>query len=347
MKRLKNAIIAGFAGLMMAVGMGGCDSATKNPPEVATVTPSSTTAPSNAAVTPSPTTAPSNAAVTDSGNSGGGNSPTTAVVAATPSPTTASSSTATSDITGTDGRSSKIPLATTVATTTTSVIKPPIKFVIGIDLTDSSDVNRVVTPATEQIKDAALVVERVGGQLRIDAIGSQSDTSMIAVSFAEPEAPLPPLEPAPNEDSVNPLERPALREKYQAKKVLHDSEQQKHDQREARRNADNQRKLEAFLAKVTPLLKLRGTQKSTDIVGMGKRMNLFLKEPYLTKGQAARQIALLVTDGEETIKKNPEAVKFADGTEVIIVCAGSGTGILKGQQFENLDSAIRYLSDKY
>jgi hypothetical protein len=319
MKRLKNAL-AGLTGLM-AVAMGGCDSAPEKPPVVATVTPSTTTAPSNAAVT-------------DSGNNGGSSSPTTAVVAAT----------ATSDITGTDGKSSQIPL-TTVATATK--IEPPIKLALGIDLTDSSNVNRVPTPTIEQIKAMALVVMRRGGDFRIDAIGSKSDTSMIAVSFAEPEAAIPPLEPAPNEDKVNPLERPQVREEYKAKKALHASKQKAYGQREAQRNADNQRKFNAVLAKVEPLLKLRGTQKSTDIVGMVKQMNLFFSEPYPTKGQPVREIALLITDGEETVRKHPEAVKFADGTEVIIVCAGGGTGVLKGQQFENLDSAIRHISSEY
>jgi hypothetical protein len=269
------------------------------------------------------------------------------VATVTPSPTITPSSTAASDITGTDSRSSQILPVTVAPATKTNVTEAPVKLVTGIDLTNSGDINRVVTPTIDQIKDMALVVMRRGGDFRVDAIGSQSDTSMIAVSFAEPEAPLLPLESSPNEDSVNPLERPQLREKYKAKKALHDSEQQKHDQREAQRNADNQSKFEAFLPKVAPLLKLRGTQKATDIVGMGERMNLALKEPYLTKGQAVRQIALLMTDGEETVKKNPKVVKFADGTEVIIVCAGSGTGILKGQQFENLDSAIRYINSKY
>jgi hypothetical protein len=229
----------------------------------------------------------------------------------------------------------------------TSNIKAPVKILVGIDLTTSSDANKVVTPAISQITDVAKVAMDRGGDVRVDSIGSNSDTPMVAVSFAEPENPLPPLESPPSEAGINPLSRPKLRKTYAAKQLAHDTAQQQYQQRVTHRQAENQQKLDRFLAQVQPILKQRGSQNSTDIVGMVKRGNLFLNEPDPSKKREPQRIALLITDGLETLRKNPGTIKFAERTDVVIVCGGGEIGILQGQHFESLDSAIRYISNKY
>jgi hypothetical protein len=229
----------------------------------------------------------------------------------------------------------------------TSNIKTSVKILVGIDLTNSSDANKVPNPTISQIKEIAKVGMESGGDVRVDAIESNSDKSMVAVSFPEAEDALPPLEPPPSEADVNPLDRPKLRKVYAVKQRTYAAAQKQHEQRAARRQADNQQKLERFLAQVQPILKKRGSYNSTDIVGMVKRGNLFLNEPDPSKKREPQRIALLITDGLETLRRNPGKIKFADRTDVIIVCGGGETGILKGQQFESLDSAIRYLGNKY
>jgi hypothetical protein len=330
MKRLKDFVSLGLAGLGMAWGVVGCQSPPEKPPVVSTVaassitTPSQTTTDPNAISVAAPTTAAS--AVPSS--------IATPITVTTPDPNSGNS------LTPSTG-------STTVATAAKNNPNTPVQMVMGIDLTGSSDQNRVVTPTIEQVGDGAEIVKRSGGDFRVAVTCSKSDTSMLGVSFAEPEAELPPLEAPPDEKKINPLKRTEARLQYQAKQVQYAQQQQKHQQRKAARNTANDLKLKELLAKVQPLLKLRGTCKSTDVVGMAQRANLFFNEPYPTKGQPARRVALLVTDGLETVRKHPETVKFADGTEVIIVCGGGETGILTGQQFESLDSAIRYLSNKY
>jgi hypothetical protein len=229
----------------------------------------------------------------------------------------------------------------------TSNIKAPVKILVGIDLTASSDANKVPNPTLAQIKEIAKVAMERGGDVRVDEIESNSDKLMVAVSFPESENALPPLEPPPSEADVNPLDRPKLRKAYAVKQRTYATAQKQREQRSARRQADNQQKLDRFLAQVQPILKKRGTYNSTDIVGMVKRGNLFLNEPDPSKKREPQRIALLITDGLETLRRNPGKIKFADRTDVIIVCGGGETGILKGQQFESLDSAIRYLGSKY
>lgn len=330
MKRLKDLVSFGLAALGMALGVVGCQSTPEKPPIVSTIAASSTTTPTQT------TTAPNAISV-----------------AAPTSEATAASTTITPNVNTTPDPNSgnsavQSTTPTTVATAAkTNNTKSPTQMVFNIDLTGSSDENRVVTPTIEQVGDTAKVIVRSGGDFRVAVTCSKSDTSMLGVSFAEPEAELPPLEAPPDEKKINPLKRTDARLQYQAKQAQYAQQQQKHQQREAARNTANDLKLKQFLLKVQPLLKLRGTCNSTDIVGMTKRANLFFNEPYPTKGQPARRVALLVTDGLETVRKHPEMVKFADGTEVIIVCGGGETGILTGQQFESLDSAIRYLSNKY
>jgi membrane-associated protease RseP (regulator of RpoE activity) len=223
-------------------------------------------------------------------------------------------------------------------------IKAPVKILVAIDLTTSSDENKVPTPTISQMKDLAKVAMEHGGDVRVDAIESNSDKSMVAVSFSQPEAALPALEPL-SEDNVNPLDRPKLRQAYAEKQRTYTVAQQQYQERTARRQADNQQQLDRFLAQVQPILKKRGTYNSTDIVGMVKRGNLFLNEPDPSKTREPQRIALLITDGVETVRRNPDKIKFADRTDVTIV--GCEKGILPGQQFESLDSAIRYISNKY
>jgi hypothetical protein len=225
-----------------------------------------------------------------------------------------------------------------------TTIKAPVKILVAIDLTTSSDENKVPTPTISQMKDIAKVAMEHGGDVRVDAIESNSDKSMVAVSFPQPEAVLPALEPL-SEDNVNPLDRPKLRQAYAEKQRTYTVAQQQYQQRTARRQADNQQQLDRFLAQVQPILKKRGTYNSTDIVGMVKRGNLFLNEPDPSKTREPQRIALLITDGVETVRRNPDKIKFADRTDVTIV--GCEKGILPGQQFESLDSAIRYISNKY
>jgi hypothetical protein len=227
----------------------------------------------------------------------------------------------------------------------TNSLKPSVKIDIAVDLTTSGDVNRVPVPTISQIGDVVKVAMERGGDVRIDAIGSDSDKSMLAVSFAEPEDALPPLE-TPKEDNINPIERPKFRRESAVKQLAHTAAQQQFDLRVAQRNRDNQQKLKQFLAQVPPILKKRGSYNSTDIVGMVKRTNLFLNEPDPSKKREPQRIALLITDGLETLKTHPKKIEFADRTEVIIVCSGGEAGILKGQQFESIDSAIRYISHK-
>jgi hypothetical protein len=237
--------------------------------------------------------------------------------------------------------------ASVLSNAATSSIKAPVKILLGIDLTTSSDANKVVTPAISQITDVAKVAMDRGGDVRVDSIGSNSDTSMVAVSFPEPENLLPPLESPPSKAEVNPLSRLKLRKTYAAKQLAYATAQQQHQQQATRRQADNQQKLDRFLAQVQPILKQRGSQNSTDIVGMVKRGNLFLNEPDPSKNREPSRIALLITDGLETLRKNPGTIEFAERTDVVIVCGGGETGILQGQHFESLDSAIRYISNKY
>jgi hypothetical protein len=319
MKWLKDFVSFGLAGLGMALGVVGCQSTPEKPPIVSSVA-------TNPTVSATTTLDAGSIAV-----------PTTGATAATTTPAP-----------NHDNSLAPSTAPTAIATAEKADrTKPPVQMVFNIDLTGSSDENRVVTPTIEQVGDGAEIVKRSGGDFRVAVTCSKSDTSMLGVSFAEPEAELPPLEAPPDEKKINPLKRTEARLQYQAKQVQYAQQQQKHQQRKAARNTANDLKLKELLAKVQPLLKLRGTCNSTDIVGMTKRANLFFNEPYPTKGQPARRVALLVTDGLETVRKHPEMVKFADGTEVIIVCGGGETGILTGQQFESLDSAIRYLSNKY
>jgi hypothetical protein len=335
MKRLKDFVSFGLAGLGMAWGVVGCQSAPEKPPTVSSVAASSTVS-ANPPASPAAATNPIVSATTTL-DAGSVAVPTNGATAATTTP---------APIHDNSLAPSTTPTAIATAEKSNDP-KSPSQMVFNIDLTGSSDENRVVTPTIEQVGDGAEIVKRSGGDFRVAVTCSKSDTSMLGVSFAEPEAELPPLEAPPDEKKINPLKRPDARLQYQAKQAQYAQQQQKHQQREAARNTANDLKLKQFLVKVQPLLKLRGTCNSTDIVGMTKRANLFFNEPYPTKGQPARRVALLVTDGLETVRKHPEMVKFADGTEVIIVCGGGETGILTGQQFESLDSAIRYLSNNY
>ena len=107
-------------------------------------------------------------------------------------------------------------------------------------------------------------------------------------------------------------------------------------------------KIDKFMTEIDELLKKPAKCGATDIIGMMKRVDLYLSEPNPSWKQQPQKVAILITDGLETVMARPQPIDWKSKAEVVLVSSGGQAGILKPllsqtQPFESIDGAFRYV----
>jgi hypothetical protein len=239
----------------------------------------------------------------------------------------------------------------TVATKQPSAIanlKPPQVIFIAIDKSLSTKSSKIPNLTIEPVIALAQTVAKNSGELRAGNVCTDSDLAL--ASFYSSELPSP-LDPPPQQPTLqiagNPLNLPKLNVAYRKQLAIYQQREAAYNQEVAARDRSNQQKMSTFVSQMKKLLEQPANCGATDIIGMMKRADLYFGEPDSGWKQKPHQVAILITDGLETVKANPKPIEWTSKAEVVLVSSGGEAGILKplltNTPFESIDAAIRYV----
>jgi hypothetical protein len=226
---------------------------------------------------------------------------------------------------------------------------PPFVIFIAIDKTGSVTTSKIPSLTIDQVKSLAQAVAKVGGEIRLGDVCTDSDRPLASFYISEPPTPLAAVElQKPTlQTAGNPLDLPKLNAEYRKQLASYQQQKAAHDKEVAARDRLIEQKMATFTSSVAGLLKQSAKCGATDIVGMAKRADLYLNEPNSNWRQQPRRVAMLITDGLETVKAHPQPIEWTSKAEVVLVSSGGEAGILKplltNTPFESIDAAIRYV----
>jgi hypothetical protein len=235
-----------------------------------------------------------------------------------------------------------------VTATPSNSSKQPFTIFIGIDRTGSRVSSKIPTLKFPQLEQLARTAAKVGVEIRMGVICTDSDRPLLAFFIPEPPVAPQSLPPVPTIESVdNVLKLTKLRADHQKKSEAYQQEVFEYQKKVAAR----EQLIETEIAKLKhgfELLQNKTQCGATDIYGMLKRADLYLNEVNPTWRQTPRKLALVITDGIETVNTaRPQPLQWTSKAEVILVSSGSEVGILKpllnNTPFESIDGAIRYI----
>jgi hypothetical protein len=272
--------------------------------------------------------------------------PTPVVVApvATPQPSATADSIA---VVG-EVQTGKSPTVTTPQPSEAANLKPPQIIFITNDKTGSTKSSKVPSLTIDSVMPLVREVAKYGGEVRIGNTCTDSDLPLVAFYSPEPPSPVgtPPQKPT-LQTAGNPLNLPKLNTEYRKQLEAHQQQEAARNHEVAERDRSNAQKMDTFSTRVQALLKQPANCGATDIIGMMKRADLYMNEPDGNWRQKPRKVALLITDGLETVKANPKPIEWTAKAEVVLVSSGGEAGILKplltNTPFESIDAAVRYI----
>lgn len=212
-----------------------------------------------------------------------------------------------------------------------SEVRAPVIIGIMQDISLSGDHNRIPFISEQQLGKLLEIIKDHSGELGFGLIADQSNRTLIRLRVdKEPVAPVRPAK------ERNPFFAVQQRKAYQRSR---DS----YNEKMVRWNKEFSQSNQRFIDSVERLM--RNTKRGwTDIWGAVKRLNLFLEEDVASWDKEPLRFAVLITDGENTIRK--PKVTMTPQAKVIIVNGSASAGNLaelKPLAFENIDAAIRYI----
>jgi hypothetical protein len=242
--------------------------------------------------------------------------------------------------------------STTVATKQPPEIanlKPPMVIFIAIDKTGSAKSSKIPNLTIDPVISLVQTVAKNSGELRVGNVCTDSDLAL--ASFYASELPSPLDIQLPQKPTIqtagNPLNLPKLNVEYRKQLAIYQQREAAYKQEVAARDRSNQQKMGIFVSQVKKLLEQPANCGATDIIGMMKRADLYMNEPDANWKQKPRKVAILITDGLETVKANPKPIEWTSKAEVVLVSSGGEAGILKplltNTPFESIDAAVRYV----
>ena len=228
------------------------------------------------------------------------------------------------------------------------VLSPPVRIYVAIDRTASISDSKIPTLKLDNLRPLLELVKKVGGEIRVAEVCTSSDLRLD--SFYMPEPPLAPQPPAPmpKPGTVNPLELPKLQKQSEIQAKAYQQQLSAYDRVMALRQQAAQRNSAEFTTKISKILEQPPNCQASDLVGMVERGDLYLSEAGNWR-QLPRKIALLITDGLETARNNPNKVKFASKPQVLLVSSGGRAGILQpllgsNKPYESIEGAVRFIT---
>jgi hypothetical protein len=231
---------------------------------------------------------------------------------------------------------------------TPQALQPPMRMFLGIDDSMSVGESKIPRMTIENIQPLLDLIKKQGGELRAAAVCTNSDLRM--TSFYVPEPPIAPQQPAklPKAGTVIALNLPKLRQEHRQAEKIYQQELAVYDQSMTEREQKAQRESAEFTIKMGKILEKPPSCLGSDLVGLVKRGDLYLSETGKWQ-QMPKNIALVVTDGLETMQKHPEKVDFRSKPQVLVVSSGGQVGILQSlmgsdKPYESIEGAVRFIT---
>jgi hypothetical protein len=226
--------------------------------------------------------------------------------------------------------------------------KPPKVIFIAIDKTGSAKSSKIPNLTIDPVISLAQTVKEVGGEVRAGNVCTDSDLALASFYSEEPPTLGISLPQKPTiETAGNPLNLPKLNAEYRKQLAIYRQREATYNQEVAARDRANEQKIGTFISRMKELLKQPANCGATDIIGMMKRAGLYFNEPDANWKQKPHKVAILITDGLETVKANPQPIEWTSQAEVMLVSSGGEAGILKplltNTPFESIDAAVRHV----
>jgi hypothetical protein len=238
----------------------------------------------------------------------------------------------------------------TVATKQPSAIatKPPKVIFIAIDKSLSTKSSKIPNLTIDPVIALVQTVKEVGGEVRAGNVCTDSDLALASFYSKEPPTLGISLPQKPTlQTAGNPLYLPKLNVEYRKQMAIYQQREAAYKQAVAARDRANEQKMGTFISRMKELLKQPANCGATDIIGMMKRADLYFGEPDSGWKQKPHEVAILITDGLETVKANPKPIEWTSKAEVVLVSSGGEAGILKplltNTPFESIEAAVRYV----
>jgi hypothetical protein len=227
-------------------------------------------------------------------------------------------------------------------------LKPPQVIFIAIDKSLSAKPSKLPNLTIDPVISLVQTVKEVGGEVRAGNVCTDSDLALASFYSEEPPTLGVSLPQKPTlQTAGNPLNLPKLNAEYRKQLAIYRQQEAAYKQEVAARDRANEQKMGTFISRMKELLKQPANCGATDIIGMMKRAGLYFGEPDSNWKQKPRKVAILITDGLETVKANPQPIEWTSKAEVVLVSSGGEAGILKplltNTPFESIDAAVRYV----
>lgn len=232
--------------------------------------------------------------------------------------------------------------------------KPPLKVVVLVDFSASTDEHRIRRPQPKDLEPLVEALVKHGGVLAIAAVCNDSNLPLVRMAFPEPPGfdesllhnatPPGPLD----ERSINPMALPEAKRleqeawaDYQQRQAEDKALLESHSAAVEAQQANSRAQGKAFLEEIAPLLDRSANCTKTDLYGALQRADLLFSEDNSLWSQTPNAYLLVSSDG---IHDSPTpAVQLQSNPEIFLINGSGSTGIfsaLNHQAFEALEPAI-------
>jgi hypothetical protein len=209
----------------------------------------------------------------------------------------------------------------------------PVKVAVVQDKTGSIDWTGTPTLKEENLDSLIDLLLYCGGELGFGLISDDSNKGLVRLTIDFP--PAQPIEPS---REGNPYKVAKKLDAYQR-------EMGDFNQRLAKWQEESEQRIIKFKAQVNAILNREKLARKTDVWDAVRRVDLFLSEDDSTWGQKPLLYAVLITDGQDNVKKE-RVVTMKSAAKLLLVNSFDNVGALKSLnplKFESIESALQFI----
>jgi len=208
----------------------------------------------------------------------------------------------------------------------------PVRVAVLVDKTASTSWTRVPVVSAEDFEQFLALLTRRGGELAVGLIRDRSNRGLLRLRILPPPAaPQPP----------NPHQNPFLLAEALA---AYETRSREHRDHVALWRREVERRLAVFRAQLGELLETKADATRSDIWGALHRVELFLNEPHNSASGTPHNWILLVSDGEDNVRR-PRVV-LRSGARLLVINSSATIGVLQDLEplgFESFPAAAAFL----
>jgi hypothetical protein len=209
----------------------------------------------------------------------------------------------------------------------------PVKVAVLQDKSKSINWTGTPTLKDEDLDPLIDLLSYCGGELGFGLISDDSNRGLVRLTIDFP--PDQPMEPS---KEGNPYKVAKKHEEYQR-------QMDEFNRRLAAWQEVSEQRIVKFKAQVNAILKREKLAKKTDVWDSLRRADLFLSEDDSAWGQRPLVYAVLITDGQDNVKKERIAT-MKSSAKLLLVNSFDSIGALKDLnplKFESTESALRFI----